>query len=237
MFYILILFLNMFANNLMKIGHRGAKGLKPENTIASFKEALKHKVDMLELDVHKTKDNRLVVIHDETVERTTNGRGEVAKMSSADLRKLDAGNGEQIPTLEEVIDAVNFKVPVNIELKGKDTAQLATKIIKKYLNGKAKNSDFIVSSFDHDQLKEFHKILPEIELGKLIINFDDAVLKDIDHIYFMGIDYKNLNNEIADKIKSKNLKLFVYTVNNNKDLDNMKNLGIDGYFTDYPDKL
>src|SRR4051794_29972802 len=103
------------------IGHRGAAGLEPENTLRSFARAIEIGVDAIELDVYCV-DDRLVVIHDDTLERTTNGRGEVMKSTFAALRQLDAGRGERIPTLEEVFAAVPERLTVNVELKGSGTA-------------------------------------------------------------------------------------------------------------------
>lgn len=104
---------------MLRIAHRGASGYAPENTLAAFKKALEFDIDVIELDVHLTKDNHLVVIHDKTVNRTTDGKGKVADKTLAELQKLDAGNGEKIPTLQEVLDLVNRKALVSIEIKGK----------------------------------------------------------------------------------------------------------------------
>ena len=115
--------------SFLKIGHRGACGYEPENTLRSFKKALDLGVDTIELDVHKTKDEATVVIHDEKVDKTTNGTGFVADKSLEEIKKLDAGKGEKIPTLEEVLDLVNRKAQVNIELKGEGTARPVADII------------------------------------------------------------------------------------------------------------
>ena len=108
---------------LLKISHRGACGYEPENTLASFKKAIEINADMIELDVHVCKTGEVVVIHDEKVNRTTNGKGYVSQKNLESLKKLDAGKGKKIPTLIEVLDLVNKRVKVNIELKGKKTAE------------------------------------------------------------------------------------------------------------------
>ncbi len=115
------------------IGHRGACGYEPENTISSFKKALELGVDAIELDVYVLGRGELVVIHDDKVDRTTNGKGYVLDYSFEELRKLDAGNGQTIPTLEEVLDLVNMKTSVNIELKGTGTAKAVASTIYNYL--------------------------------------------------------------------------------------------------------
>ncbi|MEO0143058.1 MAG: glycerophosphodiester phosphodiesterase family protein [candidate division WOR-3 bacterium] len=99
------------------IGHRGARGIEPENTIRSFKKAIELKVDYIECDVHLTKDGHIVLIHDHTLDRTTNGTGYVNDYSFDAIRKLDAGKGEKIPTLQELIDLIKGKVKAHIELK------------------------------------------------------------------------------------------------------------------------
>src|SRR6056297_2287931 len=104
---------------VLKIGHRGAMGYEPENTLRSFKKAIELNVDMVELDVYVCSSGELVVIHDDKVDKTTNGKGYVSEKSFDELRKLDAGMGEKIPTLQEVLDLIDKRAKVNIELKGK----------------------------------------------------------------------------------------------------------------------
>src|ERR1700691_2371330 len=99
---------------MLVIAHRGASGYEPENTLASFKKALEIGVDGIELDVHLSKDGNVMVIHDSWVNRTTNGIGRVENKTLKELQKLDAGNGEKIPTLQEVLDVINRKVLINI---------------------------------------------------------------------------------------------------------------------------
>ena len=99
------------------IGHRGARGLEPENTIRSFQKALELGVDYIECDVHLTKDGHIVLIHDHTLDRTTNETGDVNDYTFEEIRKLDAGKGKKIPTLQELLDLVRGKVKIHIELK------------------------------------------------------------------------------------------------------------------------
>ena len=116
---------------MIRIGHRGAMGYEPENTLRSFKKALALKVDMIEFDVYVCKTGEVVVIHDDKVDRTTNGKGYVVQKTLQELTSLDAGKGEKIPLLEEALDCINKKVQVNIELKGEGTAEPVYKIIQK----------------------------------------------------------------------------------------------------------
>jgi len=110
-------------NNFLKIGHRGAMGYQPENTLISFEKAIQLGVDMIEMDVEKCKTGELIIIHDQKVDRTTNGEGYVADFSFEEIKKLDAGNGEKIPTVQEVLNLVKNRVKINLELKNPDVYQ------------------------------------------------------------------------------------------------------------------
>ncbi len=150
------------------IGHRGASGYKPENTLASFKEAVSLGVDMVECDVYALKTGEVVVFHDDRLERTTNGKGALQDMAFDDLRKLDAGNGEKIPLLSEVLDTLNKKVAINIELKGRGTATLVAAIIDEYVTKKKwSKALFLVSSFNYTELMKFIELQPTIHIGAL----------------------------------------------------------------------
>src|SRR3990172_151413 len=117
------------SHKILRVGHRGAGGYAPENTLASFRKALELKVDMFELDVRLCRSGEVVVLHDETVDRTTDGSGAAGDLSFSQLKKLEAGRGEKIPTLEEVLELAAGKCGVNIELKGENTEQPVAGII------------------------------------------------------------------------------------------------------------
>src|ERR1700677_3437821 len=138
--------------NFLCIGHRGAKGLEPENTLRSIRKALEIGVDGVEIDVYFV-DGQLVVIHDDTLERTTTGSGRVEEQTFDYLRSLDAGRGEKIPVLREVFEEVGGRALINIELKGGGTAGPVFELIREY-EGKPgwKREDFLVSSFDLPEL-------------------------------------------------------------------------------------
>jgi len=139
----------------MKIfGHRGAAGLVAENTLESVKEALRFKVDGIEIDIHQSRSGELVVIHDETLERTTNGKGEVSNFTLQELQQFSTEEGFLIPTLQEVLAVIDGRCVLNIELKGKHTALPVLQFLDEYIpNSNWQNADFILSSFDHEQLK------------------------------------------------------------------------------------
>lgn len=226
---------------MIKIGHRGACGYEPENTLKSFQKALGFKVDMIELDVQTCKTGELVVIHDAKVNRTTNGKGYVKDLTLSELKSLEAGLGEKIPTLEEVLDLIDKRVRVNIELKGVGAAKPVVKLIKQYVKKNGWTADhFLISSFNHQKLLEFHKLLPAVKIGVLFkkIPNDFTEFSRLNLKAFsvnLSLDY--INQKFVNTAQQKGLKVFVYTVNEYNDIERMKNLGVDGIFSNFPDRL
>ena len=225
---------------ILKIGHRGAMGYEPENTLLSFKKAIDFGADAIELDVYVCKTGQLVVIHDDKVDRTTSGKGYVIEKSFDELKILDAGKRQKIPKLEEVLDLVANKIIVNIELKGADTAKPVAEVIKKYLQEKNWNAEnFIVSSFNHIELKEFKKIMPNIKIGALIVGIPENYSEFAEKLgaYCVNLSIEFINQEFVDDAHKRNLKVFVYTVNDLDDINKMKLLGVDGIFSNFPDRI
>lgn len=217
------------------IGHRGAKGHRPENTGPSFEYAIELGCDWVELDVYLA-GSELIVIHDKKVDRTTNGTGEVAHLSFEQLRSLDAGNGAQIPTLNEIIDLVDHRCGINIELKGENTAEATSELLRNYCTRGWTPGDFLISSFDHAELSLadptflrgalFGKLLPDqwqraANLEAWSVNFD---LKDV-------------TQGLVDEAHKKGYHLLVYTVNKPADIEKLMAWGVDGLFSDYPDRV
>ncbi len=146
-------------------GHRGAGGVCPENTLAAFRFAIELGCDRAELDVRLTSDGRLAVIHDETVERTTDGKGLVAGMSLAEIRHLDAGEGEWVPSLDEVLDlAHSATITLQIELKGAGTEGVAPMVIRRH----AMAEGIVFTSFCHDRVRAAKELLPGARSGILV---------------------------------------------------------------------
>lgn len=221
---------------MLKIGHRGAMGYEPENTLRSFKKALDIGVDMVELDVHLCQSGELVVIHDETLEGTTNGSGAVADKTLDELKALDAGQGEQISTLEEVLELIDKKIKVNIELKGLATAEPVVKIINKYIKEKGWANDyFLVSSFIDQELRDFYALNKEIHLG--ILNSDNIDLSQEINAYSINFAKEKINQDIVKKMHDLGLKVLVYTVNEKDDIKKIIDLKVDGIFSNYPDRI
>lgn len=151
---------------VLKIGHRGAAGYEPENTLRSFQKATELGADMIELDVQKCQSGELVVVHDFWLNRTTNGHGLVAHKTLKQLKLLDAGRGEKIPTLPEVVAGFVHKVSLNIELKGKHTAAPVAEIVRDWAREKTGAEDqFLLSSMKRSELETARQLLPHVRLG------------------------------------------------------------------------
>jgi glycerophosphoryl diester phosphodiesterase len=224
---------------LFCFGHRGACGHEPENTLRSVRRALELGANGVEVDVYLV-EGRLVVIHDDTLERTTNGAGLVADKSFDQLRSLDAGDGERIPTLEEVFDTVNRRAVVNIELKGPGTAAPVAQTIKQYVETRGwRYEDFLVSAFDHTQIQLARQLLPEIRTGALIESAPPGLAAFAERLgaWSLHADRRCVTPELVADAHRRGLKVFVYTANQPDEIALMAALGADGVFTDYPDRV
>lgn len=232
--------MSLFAKDFLIIGHRGASGYEPENTLRSFKRAIDMGVKMIELDVFVAKSGELVVMHDDTIDRTTNGKGKIMDLDYATLKKYNAGKGEHIPLLSEVLDLISEHQDkrVNIELKGPKTAKPVATLIKQYIDDKKLTANnIIVSSFDHYAVKEFHSYNPHVKTGVLFegnpIGYADIAVKA--NAQYAMMYYENITKEFVEDAHKKNIEVFVYTVNTKPLAQEMQKLGVDGIFTNYPD--
>ena len=223
---------------MLCIGHRGAMGHEPENTLLSIEKALSLGVDAIEIDVYNV-ENNLVVIHDRSLSRTTNGTGYLEDRSFTYLRSLDAGKGEQIPTLEEVVETVNRKVIINIELKGSNTARLVVSLIQKYINQGWSYRDFVVSSFNHDELNQLKTICPKITTGMLIYGLPWEYLTAARNLQadIVIVNLDVATSEFVTKIHQQKLLVWVYTVNESEEIARLRALQVDAIFTNYPERV
>ena len=226
------------SEKLLCIGHRGAMGHEPENTLLSIQKAISLGVDVIEIDVHRVED-QLLVIHDHSLARTTNGQGYITDKSLSYLRSLDAGKGQQIPTLEEVFNTVNRQVRINVELKGKQTATLVVDLIHRYLNYGWSYDDFLISSFNHYELQQVQVIDPKINLGLLLYGIPLDYLKIAEKLQVATIinNYNFIDSEFISSVHKQGLKCWAYTVNELEDIKIMKQLKVDGIITNYPEKV
>jgi len=218
------------------IGHRGAMGYAPENTLLSIHKAIELDVDCVEVDVYLV-DKELIVIHDDTLDRTTNGHGKLANYSFEELRKLDAGQGQQIPTLQEVIDVTCGVIGLNVELKGKGTATGVVNLVSK-LSQKEKEQ-VIISSFLMSELMAVLQLDKYLKIGVLASenmkrSFDWALKLNA---FSINISQQVVTSELIGRAHQLGLKLYVYTVNEQADINRIKEMGADGVFSNYPDRL
>jgi len=249
MFRFLISFLTLITvlscnkhNKVMVIGHRGAMGHIAENTIPSIKRALELGVDGVEIDVFICKTGELVVFHDEKLERLTNSSGFIESLELDSIKKLIVLDKYRIPTLEEVLELIDGKVKLNIELKGYGTASPTNNLINQYINnGKWTEDKFIISSFKWSELEEIRLLNNSIPIAALVnsnVNPLDALpfAKKIKAIA-INPDFKDLNQENIQEIHSNGLKVFPYTINELDDIERMIKLGVDAIITDYPERV
>ncbi|MEQ8785029.1 MAG: glycerophosphodiester phosphodiesterase family protein [Pirellulaceae bacterium] len=224
------------ARPFLCIGHRGAMGHEPENTLRSIRKGIELGATWIEIDVQRVEE-QLVVFHDERLDRTTNGRGLLAEQSFAELRKLDAGRGERIPTLEEVFETIGERVGLNIELKGPETAEPTVRRI--HARDDFDYKRLLVSSFDIPQLRRVHELDAEIPLAGLYSRPSKEALRTATALGFLAINVslRHVTSEFVKAAHEQGLQVLVYTVNEPDDIARMMSLGVDGVFSDYPDRV
>jgi len=223
-------------NKLICFAHRGAMGYEPENTLLAVEKAIQLGTDWIEVDVFVVEEE-LVVIHDDRLERTTNGSGYVMEKSLAYLRSLDAGKGQQIPFLREVFEVVGEKAGINVELKGPGAAQAASRLIEEYIRDYGRYPDqFLVSSYNHPELYKFHQLQPTIRIGALTMAIPLHYAKFAEELnaYSVHAGIEFINSDFVQDAHRRRMKMFIYTVNHQEALARMRQIGVDGIFTDYP---
>jgi len=215
-------------------GHRGSPFKAPENTIASIKKALEDGCEAVEIDVRKTKDNKIVVIHDIRVDRTANGKGFVSDFALNELKKLSF-NGEKIPTLNEVIDFVGKKASIIIELKEENLEKDIIKIIEK--NGFLDKA--IIISFYHKLIKNIKESNKKIKTGILLVGkpIDTVELAQEAEADYLFLNYAFVDKELVSKAHKNNLKVYVWNIDAIKDLEEMLKLNVDGIGSNKPELI
>lgn len=225
---------------MLKIAHRGARGYEPENTLQAFQKAIEMKVDGIELDVHLSSDGHLIVIHDETIDRTTNGKGFVNSLSLQELKDFRIENKHQIPTLSEVLNLVNQQCFINIELKGVGTANAVAALIELYISEKDWTYDsFLVSSFDWEYLKQIDSLNPKISIGVLTETDIESAIAFAKKIKAKAIhpDFHLLNKENTKQMQETGFQVFPWTVNEKEDIAKIKTYNVNGIISDFTDRI
>ncbi|NOU53177.1 glycerophosphodiester phosphodiesterase [Pseudoalteromonas sp. JBTF-M23] len=221
---------------MLVFAHRGASGNYPENTLSAIQAALQANVDGVELDVQSCADD-YAIVHDTWLDRTTNGSGKVNQTQLKELQALDAGNGEFIPNLQQALDAIGQQTMINLELKhtfGLD--QFVACIEQNVQQGTFHREQLLVSSFDHHQLVWLKQKLPWVKIGALTasIPLHYAEFAQRLHAYSIHIDKNFINHQFVDDAKQRGLKVFAYTVDKQQDIEDMRALGVDGIFSNFP---
>jgi glycerophosphoryl diester phosphodiesterase len=219
------------------IAHRGASGYAPENTILAFQKAIDLAADMIEFDVRQNREGIPIVIHDKSLRRTTNGRGLIKKRTLAELRMLDAGQGQTIPTLEEAINFIGEKAGINIEIKEEG---LEKKILEIIENSKISIDGVIISSKRPKILALIKGLAPDIKTALIFRrkpprDWIELVLKL--HVYAIHPRKNVLNPVLVNQAHRQGLKVNVYLVDKPKDIERAKKLSVDGIFTGFPDRI
>lgn len=228
------------------VGHRGAAGVAPENTITSFREAVRLGSDWIEFDVRLSSDGVPVIIHDSTLKRTTSGRGPVRGRSLAELRKLDAGAwfdprfaGERIPTLDEVLK-IGARVRLNIEIKARSApANDAAKAVWSRVRQAGLEERVLVTCFDLRVLRALRDLDPDARLGfPWQAGLRDPIRRATTlKCRMMLFDVGGLSEKKVRRCREVGLEVWVYTVNEPDEMRRVLDLGIDGLITDRPDLL
>ena len=222
------------------IGHRGAMGHVTENTIPSIKKAVELGVDGIEIDVFKCKSGEIVVFHDKKLDRLTNSSGYIEDLSFDSINKIKVMGEYRIPELIEVMNVLPNEIFLNIELKGEETAKKVNEIITEFINKTQSKLDrFIISSFNWSELEKFRSFNSKIPIAILTDNNPLNAIPVAKKLNAFAINpsYKLLNKNVVNQIKKEGLKIFPYTVNSINDIDKMKNLGVDGIITNYPERI
>jgi glycerophosphoryl diester phosphodiesterase len=228
--------MNGIESKILIIGHKGASAIEPENTLRAFKTSIELGADYVEFDVHSTKDDELVIIHDAETLRTTGVSGIIKEMTLDEIKKLDAGKGEQIPTLKELIAIAKGKIGLQIEIKAFSiTDLLLDLLIKENLLDTS-----IISCFVFGELLNLKKRESNLKLGhilpeglKSIRGLKRKAQKAIDNgFYSIHPHFSSVNKEFIEFAHDIGLKVNVWTVNDRTEMENLIKMGVDGIITD-----
>ena len=228
---------------MLNIAHRGASGTFPENTLSAFRGAIDARADMCELDVQLTRDGAVVVIHDDTVERTTDGAGEVAEFTLAELQGLDAGahfregkiKGERIPTLDEVFAATHGRCGLNIELKAGGLEHQVAQLMQT----RDAFADSIVSSFDWEYLKKIQQLHFNIRIALLADEKPvDLMINAVAmRAHAINPRWDMVTPDLCKAAHERGLKVYTWTVDADARMRALIECGVDGIMTNFPERL
>ena len=225
--------------NLLVIGHTGAKKIAPENTLKSFQKAIELKADYIEFDIHLTKDDEIVIIHDTDISRITGHDGLVKEMTLEQLKQYDFGEGERIPTLQELIELASGKIGLQVEIKARGMEKKLVSILRRA--NLIESS--LISCFMHSKLVKIHKIEPNLKLAALEPaitgrkvkreDFERMVKNAIDkHFNAIHPEYSLITEELVELAHEYDLRVHPWTVNDGEIMNRLIDMGVDGIITD-----
>lgn len=219
---------------MLCVGHRGARAYAPENTLTSFRKAIEIGVDAIEFDVRRTKDGRIVVIHDADVKRTTDGEGLVSELTLKEIKSFSAEQGEKIPTLEEALDFIDKKVKMIIELKEVGTEEDVTSAVKE----RGLEKHVIISSFLEDAIKRVRDLDANVETGLIYAKHKNPIKAALElKANYLIAMYRFIHTANVEKAHQNGLKVIVWTINNPEEVSQYIKKGVDGVASDKPDIL
>ena len=238
-FAILLIMCNTVAQQTQIIGHRGAMGHAPENTVLSVQKALALDVDGIEIDVFRCQSGEIVVFHDKKLNELTDGKGKIEQKTWAQLQELQVMGSEPIPVLEEIIQLINGRVRLNIELKGKNTSKGVFNIMQTAVeSGRWKMNQLYVSSFDWEELGEFRKLTNRFGIAVLTDkNPLDAI--PVAHelsAFAINPNHKKLTKDMIKQIQGEGFEVLTWTVNDTTRIQELTSWGVDAIITDFPDR-
>ncbi|MFF5147169.1 glycerophosphodiester phosphodiesterase [Streptomyces sp. NPDC013157] len=217
--------------NFLTIGHRGVMGVEPENTLRSFAAAQQAGLDLIELDLHLSKDGALVVMHDAEVDRTTDGTGPIAEKTLEELRGLDAGRGERVPVFEEVLDAV--RTPLQAEIKDVAAARALAEVMQR----RDLVSRVEVSSFHDEAVAEIGRLVPGVRTALIASRYGPDVVERAQEAgaATVCLNIRRLTLEVVEHARKADLRVIGWVVNTQDQLRLVRALQLDGATTDYPE--
>ena len=229
------------SKDVLNIGHRGAKGHVAENTLESIQKAMDLGVDGVEIDVFRCASGEIVVFHDKKLDRLTDSVGFIEEMTIDDINNVLVEGKYKIPTLEEVLRLIDGNILLNVELKGKKTAEKTALILKDFVsNTKWEANQLIVSSFNWNELTIFKNENTNIPIG--VLNEKNTLNEVLDMAMKLDAvaihpDFTSLNQEIVNTIHNAGFKIYSWTINTPEEINKAINFGIDGIITDFPDRI
>jgi len=218
-----------------RIGHRGAAGHAPENTLAAVRKGIELEVDFVEVDLRQTVDGALVAVHDATVNRTTGGKGKVAALTLRGLSALDAGKGQRIPTVEDILQVAAGRTGVMLELKVTGVAGLTVQAVHKAQF----NGPVIYASFLHQELTQLRAIAPEATLMVLLDRLPRSPVAYAASYQpaYVGLRHDRANRDLVNAFHDANVLVWVYTANTLNDIQRAVSIGVDGVISDFPERI